>query len=82
MRAVREAVRCVFHPRVSREQAVGFARAELERRGFGWGEPVRVDTGLFCYTVFPWDGLGKGGNVSVKVDKRDGRIRHVGVMPA
>jgi hypothetical protein len=74
-----ETMRCIFRPAVSRARAVELVRAEFERRAFPWREPVAVRAGLVCYTVL----LGSGrGTVFVKVDRRDGSIRHIGIPPA
>ncbi|MCG3135115.1 MAG: hypothetical protein HMLKMBBP_02618 [Planctomycetes bacterium] len=73
-------MRCIVLPAVSRERAVEIVRAECERRGIPWRQPVTVSGGLLCYSVFL--GGGSRGSMFVKVDKRDGRIRHVGIPKA
>jgi hypothetical protein len=75
-----DSIHCIVRPAVSRERAVELVRAECERQGIPWRQPVTVSGGVLCYTVF----LGGGGRGSmfVKVDKRDGSIRHVGIPKA
>ncbi len=70
-------IRCIVAPSLSREQAIMRAREEMERRGGRSGDSVRVRAGLFCYTVF--FGSEHIGEAFVKVHKRDGSIRHVGI---
>ncbi len=77
-----ETIRCIFRPTVSRERAVELVRLEFERRGWPFpgprGQPIIVQWGLLCHRVI----LGPGrGEAFVKVDKRDGTIRHIGIPP-
>jgi hypothetical protein len=57
---------------VGREQAVELARAEVERNGLPWLEPVTVNWGPFSYEVLTNTSL-RGGNVIVRVNRRSGR---------
>ncbi len=70
-------VRCIAWPRIARSEATARARAELERRGYGVGVPMRVQWGPICYTVV----LDRGffPEPFVKIDRLNGEVRHVGM---
>ncbi|WP_328470143.1 hypothetical protein OHA21_03750 [Actinoplanes sp. NBC_00393] len=57
---------------IDRDQAVELARAEVERSGLPWLEPVTVSWGLFRYEVLTNTSF-RGGNVIVRVNRRSGK---------
>jgi len=64
---------------ITKAQALEIAKQECTKRGWQWNEPVSVNWGLFCYTV--WGGGRKGGNICVKVKKSNGEVISVGISP-
>jgi hypothetical protein len=59
---------------VTKGEATELAKAECERRGWPWTEPVAVLERLAEYRV--WTNSGKrGGNVVIRVDIQTGKIR-------
>ncbi len=69
-----DALKCIVHPRISRERAVELAREECARREVPWREPVDVLNRLLSYTVISGVQHAKGGDAWISVSKRDGRI--------
>jgi hypothetical protein len=65
---------------ISKAEAKELARAECERRGLPFAEPVRVSGGLRRYSVWT-DARMRGGNVSLWVDRRTGAVEFRGVAP-
>jgi hypothetical protein len=63
--------------RVTRDEALRIARAETERRGWPWCEPVSVNRSLLTFHVMT-NAQMRGGNVNVHVRIRDGSIRRIG----
>lgn len=60
-------------PKVTnKEEALSIARAECERKGWPWVEPVYVGWRFFTYRI--WGGGRKGGNLHMRIRKRDGAI--------
>jgi hypothetical protein len=57
---------------VTKEQALEIARQECVRRGWPWNEQTSVKWALFVFTV--WGGGRKGGNLCMKIRKRDGEV--------
>lgn len=67
-------------PKVTnKEEARSIARAECERKCWPWVEPVYVRWGLFTYSI--WGGGRKGGNLHMRIRKRDGAILSSGITP-
>ncbi len=65
---------------VTRDQALEIARAECERRGYGWLGPVKVEESLKEYWLLSQaDRL--EGSVSVTVDVHTGEIKNVTLIP-
>jgi hypothetical protein len=64
---------------VTKERALEIAREECIRRGWFWNERTSVKWGFFCYTV--WGGGCKGGNLLVKIRKRDGAVIGAAMTP-
>jgi hypothetical protein len=61
--------------KLSRQQAIKLARAESERRGWPWTEPVAVSESVGHYRI--WTNRGRrGGNVIIRVDVETGEIKH------
>ena len=65
---------------MKKTDALDIARTECEKRNVPWREPVLVHWGLFHYTVWT-DARNRGGNVCVKIRKRDGAIVSLNLMP-
>jgi hypothetical protein len=57
---------------IDKKSALKIARDECVRRGWLWNEKSIVKWGLFSYTV--WGGGRKGGNLCIKIRKRDGKV--------
>jgi len=65
--------------KVTKDDAREIARQECERNGWPWIEPVSVNWGLFAYTV--WGRGRKGGNLYVRIRKKDGAILSSNMTP-
>jgi hypothetical protein len=65
--------------RMTCEQAREIAKAECARRGWPWPSNVSVRWRPFTYSV--WGRGGKGGNLSMRIRKRDGVILRAGISP-
>lgn len=65
--------------KVSSETALRIARDECERRGWPWNEQTKVRWGFFNFTV--WGGGRKGGNLFMKIRKKDGAIVQSSMTP-
>ncbi len=64
---------------ITKEQALEIARKECKQRGWPWNEHTTIAWGFICYTV--WGGGRKGGNLMMKIRKRDGEIVSAGMTP-
>lgn len=64
---------------ITKAHALEIAREECAKRGWPWREPVSVKWGFFTYTV--WGGGQKGGNLSMRIRKKDGKILLAGITP-
>lgn len=64
---------------VTKEKALEIAREECTRRGWPWNEQTSVKWSFFSYTV--WGGGRKGGNLYIKIRKRDGQIISATMTP-
>ena len=64
---------------VTKEQVLEIARQECTRRGWPWNEQTSVRWGLFAFTV--WGGGRKGGNLCMKIRKRDGEVLSATMTP-
>jgi hypothetical protein len=67
-------------PLLSKQQALEIARAECEDRGWPWREPVLAQEHLRSYW-FVTDWQFKGGNATIAVDYRSGKIVHAAFSP-
>jgi hypothetical protein len=65
--------------KVTREQALEIARHECLDRGWAWNENTTVKWGMFSYTA--WGGGRKGGNLCIRIRKRDGAILSATMSP-
>lgn len=65
--------------KVTKDEAREIARRECERNGWPWVEPVSVRWGLLAYTV--WGGGRKGGNLCVRIRKKDGAVLSSNMTP-
>jgi hypothetical protein len=65
---------------ITREEAKELARAECERRGLGFDEPVRVIGGPLRYRIWTRSNA-RGGNVIVSVHRWNGETEVVAVTP-
>jgi hypothetical protein len=65
---------------IDRRAAEEIARKECEARCWILGEPVKVQWGLFHHEVWGYANR-KGGNVIIRVRKRDGKVIHACVTP-
>ncbi len=62
--------------KIDKDEAKAIARAECERRGLPWGEPVRVYRHYGNWSV--WTNADHvGGNIRVIIDGRNGDVRSV-----
>jgi hypothetical protein len=59
--------------KVTRDEALGVAKAEADRRGWPWIEPVRASGGWLSYK-FMTNASKRGVNVNVRVRARDGKV--------
>lgn len=60
-------------PQIKRPDALGIARAECERRGWPWKDPVHVQERLRSYTV--WTNADfRGGNCVISIDLVSGEV--------
>lgn len=57
---------------ITKEGAREIAKRECARHGWTWNERTTVRWGLFNFTV--WGGGRKGGNLFMKIRKRDGAV--------
>lgn len=64
---------------ITKQDALAIARKECEQRGWPWNERTIVRWGLFTYTV--WGGGRKGGNLWVRIRKKDGAVLGIGMTP-
>jgi len=64
---------------ITKERAREIAQKECQKQGWPWLEPVYIRWGLFHYTV--WGGGRKGGNLHIKIKKKDGTIVSSGMTP-
>jgi hypothetical protein len=60
-------------PVQSKEQALQLAIAAARERNWPWNEPVCVRWGFLSYTVVT-NARSRGGNVRLKIRKRDGAV--------
>ena len=66
---------------ISKAEAKEIAKRFCEQQGWPWSlfEPVSIRWGLSTYTV--WGGHRKGGNLIMRIRKRDGEIIEVAMTP-
>ena len=64
---------------MTKQTALQIAREECARRGWSWNEDTSVKRGLFAYTV--WGGGRKGGNLCIKIRKKDGAVLSATLSP-
>lgn len=67
-------------PLITKVQAIAIARAECERRGYPWREPMRADEHLREYVVWIL-GQTVGGNLGFHIDIHTGAITRVTTLP-
>jgi len=65
---------------VSRDEARELARAECERQGIAFEEPISVNGGPLHYSVWTRSGT-RGGNAIVSVHRWTGAVQLRGVIP-
>ena len=65
---------------ITREQALAIARAECERRGYAWEEPVLLEERLREYWIMTRADH-RGGNVLIDVDIHTGVVKRFRVSP-
>lgn len=63
---------------IGKTEAKELARLECERRGVQFTEPVYISGWLRRYSVWT-DAKSRGGNVSLRVDRRTGAVEFLGV---
>ena len=66
--------------KISRDDALQIATEECDRRGWPWREPVAAHWRITHWLVVTHVGW-QGGNVRIKVGKRDGKVRSAGYIP-
>lgn len=59
--------------KITKTEAMQIARQECERRGWPWQEPILIHWGFFSFTVRT-NTQRRGGNVSLRIRKRDGVV--------
>jgi len=64
---------------ITKETALKIAREECARRGWPWQEQTWVKWGLFSYTI--WGGARKGGNLIMRIRKKDGAVMSAIMTP-
>jgi hypothetical protein len=64
---------------ITKQQAKEIAQNECQKKGWPWIEPIDVQWGIFNYTV--WGGRRKGGNLIIKIRKKDGKIISSSITP-
>ena len=64
---------------ISKAEAREIAKEVCKEKGFPWVEPVYVKWGLFSY--FVWGGGRKGGNLTMRIRKKDGAVLSAGMTP-
>ena len=64
---------------ITKEQAREIAKAECERRCWPWSEPIYVRWGFRHYGI--WGGGRKGGNLCMRIRKKDGAIVFAAMSP-
>jgi hypothetical protein len=57
---------------ITKEDALKIAREECVRQGWQWNDQTVVKWGFFSFTI--WGGGRKGGNLFMKIRKKDGAI--------
>jgi hypothetical protein len=67
-------------PVKTKEQALQLAIAAAKERKWPWKEPVSVRWGLLTYTVWT-NARSRGGNVCLKIRKRDGAVISASLSP-
>lgn len=67
-------------PQVSRFDALELARAECERRGWPWNEPVHLTEHLTRYTVWT-NAEFRGANCVISIDSVSGEVLSAEVTP-
>jgi hypothetical protein len=66
-------------PSITKTDALRIAKDECARRNWPWNEQTTVRRGLFNYSV--WGGGRKGGNLCMKIRKKDGVILQASMTP-
>ncbi len=64
---------------ITKGDALKIAQNECLRRGWAWNEQTTVRWGLFAFTV--WGGGRRGGNLFMKIRKKDGTILQSSMTP-
>jgi hypothetical protein len=64
---------------ITKARALDIARKECELKGWPWNEKTTVKWGLFTYLV--WGGGRKGGNLVMRIRKKDGAILSSDLTP-
>jgi hypothetical protein len=73
-------IRLLPRPRVDLNEALRTAKAEGERRGWPWLEPVHITEGWVVW-YFMTNAHYRGANANIWVDSRTGLVRKVGFTP-
>jgi len=66
-------------PCITKADALRIAKDECTRRGWPWNEQTAVRWGLLNYTV--WGGGRKGGNLYMKIRRKDGEVLQSSMTP-
>lgn len=69
---------CAFRSGITKSKALEIAKAEVDRRGLSWDEPVWVRRrwrSIVVWTNANW----LGGNIVVHIDSKNGEITHFNV---
>jgi hypothetical protein len=65
---------------LTEDQALATARAECERHGWPWIEPVSIRRGIRSYRIMTIKGM-RGRNASMTVRIKDGTITYANFIP-
>jgi hypothetical protein len=65
---------------ISRAQAIELARAEAQRKGLNWVEPISVAYGFWNYAVWTRSDS-RGGNLIIEVNRRSRLVTVHGPTP-
>lgn len=66
--------------RISKEQAIAIAQEECKKRGWWWGEPIKITYGRRMWVIHTNWGM-RGMNARFRVDGETGEVREAAYVP-